>query len=568
MENNKYSYCNIAELTHVGMKRKANEDWLGSFECQNGLVAVVCDGMGGHVGGAVASHTAVEAIEFFLKNNYIEDPRVAIGQAIEYANQAILSRVAQQPELTGMGATCVMVIVRDGLVYVGSVGDSRVYYISGHIIRQLTKDQSFVQLLVDRGELTPEQAERHPRKNEILNALGLPNMTPAVVLPDAIRPTAGDCLLLCSDGLSGMVDDKHICKIVSDRSVLNQQQRVEKLIATANANGGLDNVTAQLVEFSVTPGAEKKSMALPSLKNILMGVAALLALVVVLGVGYWFMSGDEENKEEVAAVEQVANEQDIKTYIYDPIEFEAGGVVAELRAGTDEGTTDFTLIQNKGRNESTRTFDVAFNVDSVVIVSKLVLKQEDSDAIVLWFAKKIEHLDTITCTLKGGDLTQVIKIPVCVPSHKMKKETPSKRGTSKKPDTTSSENPSTGKPAKKVDTVVGQETPTVVDSTALKSKYLFSRAFEAEGVAMVVKFDTNPNSVVKVEGNTLTISGRYGLPDSNYTDSPLLVLKEEGNLIYRFSKEKPDLKEVPIKLNLNDRELQKIITIELKLSID
>jgi hypothetical protein len=157
----------------------------------------------------------------------------------------------------------------------------------------------------------------------------------------------------------------------------------------------------------------------------------------------------------------------------------------------------------------------------------------------------------------------------------MKKETPSKRGTSKKPDTTSkkpdttsSENPSTGIPAKKVDTVVGQETPTVVDSTALKSIYSFRRAFEAEGVAMVVKFDTDPNSVVKVEGNTLTIPGRYGLPKSNYTDSPLLVLKEEGNLIYRFSKEKPDLKEVPIKLNLNDREHQKIITIELKVSID
>lgn len=560
MENNKYSYCNIAELTHVGMKRKANEDWLGSFECQNGLVAVVCDGMGGHVGGAVASHTAVEAIEFFLKNNYVEDPRVAIGQAIEYANQAILSRVAQQPELTGMGATCVMVIVRDGLVYVGSVGDSRVYYISGHIIRQLTKDQSFVQLLVDRGELTPEQAERHPRKNEILNALGLPNMTPAVVLPDAIRPTAGDCLLLCSDGLSGMVDDKHICKIVSDRSVLNQQQRVEKLIATANANGGLDNVTAQLVEFSVTPGAEKKSMALPPLKNILMGAAALLALVVVLGVGYWFMSGDEENKEEVAAVEQVANEQDIKTYVYDPIEFEAGGVVAELRAGTDEGTTDFTLIQNKGRNESTRTFDVAFNVDSVVIVSKLVLKQEDSDAIVLWFAKKIEHLDTITCTLKGGDLTQVIKIPVCAPEQKTVVTPANKRkggnsGTVKgastpapKPSTSTTNNPAdNSQPIKAPATPVEPK-----DSTDLLPRYTFNSKFVADSIVFVVKIEGNANAA-SLNGNTLILPGRYSFPD-DFTDyRATLVEKTDDSLVFKFQKDRPETSYLDINLTLKNR---------------
>ena len=559
MENNKYSYCNIAELTHVGMKRKANEDWLGSFECQNGLVAVVCDGMGGHVGGAVASHTAVEAIEFFLKNNYVEDPRVAIGQAIEYANQAILSRVAQQPELTGMGATCVMVIVRDGLVYVGSVGDSRVYYISGHIIRQLTKDQSFVQLLVDRGELTPEQAERHPRKNEILNALGLPNMTPAVVLPDAIRPTAGDCLLLCSDGLSGMVDDKHICKIVSDRSVLNQQQRVEKLITTANANGGLDNVTAQLVEFSVTPGAEKKSMTLPPLKNILMGAAALLALVVVLGVGYWFMSGDDENKEEVAAVEQVANGKTYKTYTYDPIKFEPGKVFAKLRAGAEEGITNLNMLDYQIIDK----FEVPFVKDSIKIESKsgIHCSENNGDALVLkFYDQKLESLDTITCTLKGEDLIQVIKIPVCAPEQKTV-DTPANRrkggnsGTVKgastpapKPSTST-----TNKPADNSQPINAPAPPVEPkDSTDLLPTYTFSSKFVADSIVFVVKIEGNANAA-SLNGNTLILPGRYSFPD-DFTDyRATLVEKTDDSLVFKFQKDRPETSYLDINLKLKNR---------------
>lgn len=164
--------------------------------------------------------------------------------AVNAGNQAILQRTQQQPELSGMGATCVILIVRDGYVYYGSVGDSRIYLVRQHVIKQLTKDQSFVQMLVDRGEITPEQAEHHPRKNEITNALGLPQMMPAVVRSEPVEPEAGDCFILCSDGLSGMVPDEKILEIAGSQAKYTQQERVQRLIEKARVNGGYDNITA------------------------------------------------------------------------------------------------------------------------------------------------------------------------------------------------------------------------------------------------------------------------------------------------------------------------------------
>ena len=107
-----------------------------------------------------------------------------------------------------MGSTCVVLLVRDGKVYLGHVGDSRIYLIRDRRIKQLTKDHSFVQMLVDRGEITHEQAEHHPRKNEITNALGIADMKPATIMPDAILPMAGDVFLLCSDGLSAAIEGR------------------------------------------------------------------------------------------------------------------------------------------------------------------------------------------------------------------------------------------------------------------------------------------------------------------------------------------------------------------------
>ena len=333
--NNPYYYCNIEGETNVGCKRKQNEDWLESFECKNGLVAIVCDGMGGHVGGQVASHLAIDTIKEFVCGNTFNDPNEMIIAACNIANQAILNRTAAEPQLAGMGSTCVMLVVRDGKVYVGSVGDSRVYLVRSKKIIQLTKDQSYVQMLVDMGEITREQAERHPRRNEITNALGLPTMRPATVLDAPIIPEAGDCFLLCSDGLSGMVSDEAIAKIVSSQASMSQRERVSALIKAACDNGGNDNVTCQIVEFSVSPHGEKKK------KGSLLWLWILLSVLFVTLAGggaaaWYFLSGesDKDQKTKVDYKRSVKEPEIIK--LNSNFKFKAGNPVFTIKKNNDD----------------------------------------------------------------------------------------------------------------------------------------------------------------------------------------------------------------------------------------
>ena len=283
-----FNYCHVVGKSDIGRRRKANEDNMANAITQNGLVSVVCDGMGGHVGGATASRIAVNTIIEHLQSVYYEDPRIAIGEAIDRANQAILQQAALQPELQGMGSTCVLLIVRGGKVYFGHVGDSRIYLVQSRRIKQLTKDHSYVQMLVDAGQITMEQAEHHPRKNEITNALGIPNMQPATVAEDAILPEAGDCFVLCSDGLSGMVPDATICKVVSRQAEMNAQDRVNQLVQLANDNGGVDNITVQMVEFSVSPAAAAKVENGKTIPQWLKIGAPVAVLLILIGVGLFF----------------------------------------------------------------------------------------------------------------------------------------------------------------------------------------------------------------------------------------------------------------------------------------
>lgn len=292
-------YCLIVGSTDVGRKRAANEDSMGNFDTRNGLASVVCDGMGGHVGGATASRIAVETIHAFLDGEYYTDAREAIGMAIDAANRAILAEATAHPELRGMGSTCVLLLIRDGKVYIGHVGDSRIYLIRTNTIRQLTKDHSYVQMLVDCGQITQEQAEHHPRKNEITNALGIPDMTPATVMEDAMTPESGDCFLLCSDGLSGMVSDKEIRSIVSKQKEMGTQDRADTLVQRANENGGLDNITVQLVEFASVPNAGKVSI-IHQKKFWQIGIVALM--IIVGGIAIWLLRGrGADGKQDGAA---------------------------------------------------------------------------------------------------------------------------------------------------------------------------------------------------------------------------------------------------------------------------
>lgn len=301
----------IANKTDVGRTRQVNEDSMITFDSPNGRVVAVCDGMGGQAAGDVASQLACNIIRDILENNTFANPLEAITRSMIAANQGILYRTAQQPELEGMGATCVMLIIKDNVVYYGWVGDSRIYYISNHTIRQISRDQSYVQSLVDSGQITAEEAAHHPQKNEITNALGLQGMTPPVLCQMPITPEPGGVFLLCSDGLTGMVDDAQIERTVS-KPELSLQEKAEHLVALANRNGGLDNISVQLVEFprNENGGAFANPQRRSGKKNDLWMLITAAVLVVALAVGGYFVF---LNKKETKVVEQKKENIDNRT---------------------------------------------------------------------------------------------------------------------------------------------------------------------------------------------------------------------------------------------------------------
>lgn len=266
----------------VGCRRSVNEDSIGIADnTPNGSVVVICDGMGGNVGGKVASKTAVDAVLTHLKEHQYDDPKDAIDSAIREANRWVLKSAELHPELAGMGCTCVLLIVSEsGDVNIGHVGDSRIYRLSkGRPIQRLTKDQSYVQMLVDEGTITPQEAERHPRNNEITNAVGMRGMTPPVI-GHAINPVAGDCFLLCSDGLSKLVSEEDIARIAGDRT-RGTQERVDMLIEAAKNNGGSDNISVILVEFAVNPNEAKKDRENKRLRVVIYALTGIILLAVL-----------------------------------------------------------------------------------------------------------------------------------------------------------------------------------------------------------------------------------------------------------------------------------------------
>ena len=304
----------IANCTDTGRTRRVNEDSMVTFDSPNGRVVAVCDGMGGQNAGDVASQLAVAVIQDILSDNTFATPEEAITSSVIAANQAILRKASMNEDMQGMGATCVMLIVKDGKVYYGSIGDSRIYYIANGMIRQITKDQSYVQTLVDAGQITLAEAEHHQDKNQITNALGVEGMTPPVIGQMPIIPEPNSTFLLCSDGLSGMINNNTILNTVS-RHDLSLNERARMLVEQANEAGGLDNITVQLVEFpaedmAMSPmGSPSVSSAIAQPKKkshaVLYSLIAALLVIAVAGGAYWYFHEDEKPQPKATVTTKV-----------------------------------------------------------------------------------------------------------------------------------------------------------------------------------------------------------------------------------------------------------------------
>jgi len=232
--------------TDVGKIRKVNQD---SVFCSDEPVGnlpnlfIVADGMGGHKAGDLASKLTVETIVDVISSMNEKDPVTLMGKAIHRANDAVLGKAKESEEFTGMGTTVVVACIKDDMLYVANVGDSRLYVIDKEIT-QITRDHSLVEELVSMGQLDRAQARTNRNKNIITRAVG----GMKVVMADyfEIQLKGGEVILMCTDGLTNMVEDNEIMNLVKQKADL--AARVENLIRSANNHGGRDNVGVILIE--------------------------------------------------------------------------------------------------------------------------------------------------------------------------------------------------------------------------------------------------------------------------------------------------------------------------------
>lgn len=240
-------------LSDIGKKRIVNEDSAAVFTLPEGItLAVIADGMGGHLGGDFASSTAIKIIgeEFMkLKDREIDQDiewTIWLKETIFFVNRFLFNYSKDHEEFKGMGTTLETAIIKDQSCHIYHIGDSRVYMIDPEGMRQVTVDHSYVNVLVENGEITQEEAAKHPQRNWIMKALG----SERTIEPDyhSLELGTDNYLLLCTDGLSNKVDAESIQSIIlSDRSL---REKTEALVNLANKLGGEDNISVILLKPS------------------------------------------------------------------------------------------------------------------------------------------------------------------------------------------------------------------------------------------------------------------------------------------------------------------------------
>lgn len=239
---------NSFSITDTGRVRSSNQD---SVFCEENAVGnfpnlfLVADGMGGHKAGDTASRMCIDEVVKQIRDTELITPVGVIEQAVKAANEAIYKASNSRPELEGMGTTLVCATVMEDTAYVGNIGDSRMYLFRGGL-RQITVDHSLVEEMVQSGEIQKDEMRTHPNKNIITRALG----TDVAVRPDCfeIEVQTGDVLLLCSDGLTNMLEDEEISNILNEH-ISDMKEAGELLVEQANKAGGKDNISVVLVRL-------------------------------------------------------------------------------------------------------------------------------------------------------------------------------------------------------------------------------------------------------------------------------------------------------------------------------
>ena len=234
--------------TDVGKARDMNQDYYYISGPEDPLkIYILADGMGGYNGGEIASKLATTTALSYIQSNFENTPKERedilklVKSAMEYANMVVYEKSKEQKDLDGMGTTLEVCLIYNNKLYLGHVGDSRIYRLRGEFFRKLTHDHSYVQKLVKDGTITQEEADHHPKKNMLMKALGCTAFVePDVTVKGFIKD---DIILICSDGLTNMVGEQEIYNILKKEGTL----AAEKLVEKANENGGYDNITAIVI---------------------------------------------------------------------------------------------------------------------------------------------------------------------------------------------------------------------------------------------------------------------------------------------------------------------------------
>lgn len=239
----------ILAKTDVGKVREMNQDYYYiPDENESICVYILADGMGGYTGGEIASTLAVQSVKKYIHNNYenIEHNKEnllnLIKEAIEYANMMVYEKSLEDKDLSEMGTTLDVVLIKNQKAYIGHVGDSKVYRINESNITKITTDHSYVEKLVNDGTITREEAVNHPKKNMLMKAIG----SSSFAVPDLIELEINqdDIILMCSDGLTNTISEEEILRTVEKDS----DMAVDELIDKANDAGGIDNITVIIIK--------------------------------------------------------------------------------------------------------------------------------------------------------------------------------------------------------------------------------------------------------------------------------------------------------------------------------
>lgn len=235
----------FAAKTHIGKVRKLNEDSV--FIDKTNKIMLVADGMGGHNAGEVASGFVVDEVK--SKMNSItegtDEPIGRIVRLIKDINSKIYKYSIENVDCSGMGTTCTLGFIKDEKLYIGHVGDSRLYIFREGSLNQITTDQTLVESMVAKGDISREEARVHPKRNMLMSAVGTEDTVEVARYTETL--ISKDIVLICSDGLNGYVEDEAIINVLQDN--LTADQMCDKLIELSNAKGGNDNVTTIVVKF-------------------------------------------------------------------------------------------------------------------------------------------------------------------------------------------------------------------------------------------------------------------------------------------------------------------------------